>query len=41
MKVLKEFYTETPYTTQSMWGKKQVEKSIENIKIYNKIKNLQ
>lgn len=40
MKVLNEFYTKTPYTTQSMWGKKQVEKSIEKIEIYNKIKNL-
>ena len=39
-KVLKKFFGEKMYTKKSMWGKKQVEKSIEYIEIYNEINKL-
>ena len=40
VKVLKKFFGEKMYTKKSMWGKKQVEKSIEYIEIYNEINKL-
>lgn len=40
VKVLEKYFGDKNYTSKSRWGKKQVEKSIEYIKIYNTIKNL-
>ena len=34
------FFGDKNYTSKSRWGKKQVEKSIEYLEIYNKIKSL-
>jgi len=39
-KVLEKFFGDKNYTSKSRWGKKQVEKSIEYLEIYNEIKNL-
>tara|TARA_Y100000992_G_scaffold155983_1_gene104244 strand:- start:111 stop:665 length:555 start_codon:yes stop_codon:yes gene_type:complete len=39
-KVLKKFFGDKNYTSKSRWGKKQVEKSIEYLEIYNEIKSL-
>ena len=39
-KVLKEFFGDKNYTSKSRWGKKQVQKSIEYLEIYNKINEL-
>ena len=40
LKVLEKFFGDKMYTSKSRWGKKQVEKSIEYIEIFNKIKKL-
>ena len=40
VKVLEKFFGDKNYTSKSRWGKKQVEKSIEYLEIYNEIKKL-
>jgi len=40
VKVLEKFFGDKMYTSKSRWGKKQVQKSIEYLEIYNKINEL-